>query len=84
MTQRNRERIMQQSMYDLLIDMNKQLMENNATAEIPPDKECEMVRHCDACIMDCFMESVKAYDRCCSFFNDCGSCLQAWLNEYPF
>lgn len=55
MPQRNRDRIMQQSLYDLLCDMNKQLQAN------PPcimtsfgienrDERCKEYGKCDKCI----------------------------------
>ena len=69
MPQRNRERIMQQSLYDLLCSMNEQLDKNS----------CNKL-----CIMECFMHSIEAWKRCAKFGDNCKECIQAWMNEYPF
>ena len=67
MPQRNRERIMQQSLYDLLCAMNDNLRAFNS-----------------ACVMIGLIGYDKKVIRCYEHKADCGSCLQAWLNEYPF
>ena len=76
MPQRNRDRIMQQSLYDLLMKMNEQLLENAAKIE-------RRGISTEACIMDCFMDFSESKERCTKHRIDCDKCIQAWLNEYP-
>lgn len=65
---RNREILMEQSLYDLLVSMNEQLDKNT---------------HC-VCIMECFMQSGDAEERCKEFSYKCTECIADWLNEFPF
>ena len=68
MPQRNRERIMQQSLYDLLVSMNEQLDKNTH----------------NVCIMECFMQSQDAEKRCEEHQMKCKDCIAKWMNEHPF
>lgn len=52
---RNREKLLEQSLYDLLVKMNEQLDKNNMAA----------------CIMVCFMETAEAEKRCRAKCEDC-------------
>ena len=52
---RNREKIMEQSLYDLLCDMNKWLIKNTACV----------------CVMECFMQSHDAEERCIQDCDKC-------------
>ena len=83
MPKRNREMLMEQSFYDLLIKMNEQLQKNGAVVTpITPDGKKE--DRCSACIMDCLMSSYDAKKLHNENGADCEKCLQNWLNEYPF
>lgn len=62
---KNRDKIMQQSMYDMLLKMNEWLIKNTACV----------------CVMECFMQSQEAEERC---VQDCEKCLQSWMNEDPY
>ena len=77
---RNREKIMEQSLYDLLCSMNDCLQKNGAvvTPTYPDGKEEDS---CRACIMDCIMNAVSAKMRC---KGSCEKCIADYLNEYPF
>ena len=86
MPQRNRDKLLQQSMYDMLMEMNTQLLRNQA--EVTNENEIGEKEEEFACIMCTLMESQKAHDRCEHVYesseNDCGRCIAAWLNEFPF
>ena len=78
MPQRNRERIMQQSLYDLLCAMNKRAMPKMCVLELLDDKSgrckkftCENYKH--GCMPQC-----KEEYKCCN------QCIAEWLNEFPF
>lgn len=65
---RNREILMQQSLYDLLFKMNETM------------KKLQDAGH-RVCIIDALgVES----GYCKGVSSDCGKCLQNWLNEFPF
>ena len=86
MAQRNRDKLLQQSMYDMLMEMNTQLLRNQA--EVTYENEIGEKEEELACIMDTLMGSQKAHERCKHFYvsigSDCDRCIAAWLNEYPF
>lgn len=65
---RNRERIMEQSMYDLLCAMN----ENHNPL---------VTGHC---VMRGFIGETAQFERCKKYKAHCNQCIQNWLNEYPF
>lgn len=65
MENRNRDNLMKQSLYDLLCSMNEMLKRNTSCV----------------CIMECFMQSLDAEERC---KKDCSKCIAEWLNEFPF
>lgn len=81
MPKRNRENLVEQSMYDLLVSMNETLMKQ-------PDNINEM------CVMCCFMSSSDAGARCYfvesdsgnhgCYKYDCDKCIADYLNSYPF
>ena len=76
MPQRNRDRIMQQSLYDLLCSMNEQIRNNDARIERSGTSS-------EACIMDCFMDFAESQKRCIFFKLECKDCIAAWVNEFP-
>lgn len=83
MAKRNRENLMEQSMYDMLMKMNEQLQKNGAVVTpITPDGKKE--DRCSACIMDCLMSSYDAEKLHNKNGADCGKCIAEWLNSYPF
>lgn len=55
MAKRNREKLMEQSLYDLLVAMNRQLDDNGM----------------QACIMDCFMDTEESQKRCRAKCEEC-------------
>lgn len=73
MPKSNRKIIMEQSLYDLLQMMNNNLRAGHKMNTKP-------------CIMSAFeKEYVWERDaRCVKHGNNCGKCLQEWLNEYQF
>ena len=83
MPQRNRDKIFRQSFYDLLKDMNDTLKRVNHAEVSFTEKvgEKETVVTESACIMDCFMRSQEAQERC---DGSCDSCIMEWLNSFPF
>lgn len=71
MPKRNREIIMQQSMFDFLCMMNANLR----------------TRFGLACIMGALLTEFSEYERikrCQKHEADCGKCIADYLNEYPF
>ena len=71
MPKRNREKLMEKSMYDFLCMMNANLR----------------TRFGSACVMGALLTEYSEYDRimrCQKHKADCEKCLQSWLNEYPF
>lgn len=70
---RNRDRIMQQSIYDFLCGLNSTLIKSHKKNTTP-------------CIMTAIDgEYVWERDkRCARFGKSCDKCLQAWMNEFPF
>ena len=71
MPKRNREKLMEQSMYDFLCMMNANLI----------------TRFGSACIMGALMADFSEYERikrCKKHVSDCGKCIADYLNEYPF
>ena len=73
MPKRNRDKLMEQSFYDLLVSMNEMLDKNTSCV----------------CIMECFMQSLDAEERCKKFLyegygHNCKECIGAFLNEFPF
>ena len=75
MPKRNREKLMEKSMYDFLCSMNANLRDNLRCTNV------------STCIMYAIHTDYSEYDRimrCNKHESDCGKCLQSWLNEYPF
>lgn len=73
MPKRNRERIMEQSLYDFLLGLNSTLVSARKRNTTP-------------CIMTA-ISGQYVWDRdarCAQFDGSCEKCLQAWMNEYPF
>jgi hypothetical protein len=71
MAKRNREKLMEKSMYDFLCMMNANLR----------------TRFGSACVMGALPTEYSEYDRimrCQKHEADCEKCLQSWLNEFPF
>ena len=68
MPKRNREKLMEQSLCDMLCTMNENLRTNKTFAP---------------CIMTALGEKVRMA-RCLEHKADCEKCLQSWLNECPF
>lgn len=69
---RNREIIMEQAMYDMLLSMNKNLIDRQ--------NDDDDFR----CIMDAL--GIKdIYTRCNIVYRrKCDKCIEEWLNEFPF
>lgn len=84
MPQRNRDKIMRQSLYDLLCKMNDMLKnENHAEVSfVVKLGEKEHIATESACIMDCFYKSDDVTAKCDA--ENCAKCIQEWLNSYPF
>ena len=72
---KNRDKLMQQSMYDMLLKMNENLCKNLWYATI------------STCIMDALYSDYSEYERisrCQKHKANCEKCLQSWMNEDPF
>lgn len=72
---KNRDKLMQQSMYDFLCFMNANLRTNLRYAP------------CSTCIMDALHTDYSEYDRltrCMKHDADCEKCLQSFMNEDPY
>ena len=73
MPKRNREIIMEQSMYDMLCMMNANLR--------------TLITHYPMALeQPCIMTALGVKDRksrCRDFGADCDKCLQDWLNDFP-
>lgn len=72
MGKRNRDKLLEQSMYDMLLKMNENLCENLRCTNI------------STCIMDALYSDYSEYDRivrCQKHKADCEKCLQSWMNE---
>ncbi len=75
MPKRNRDKLLEQSMYDFLCFMNANLRENLSCTNI------------STCIMDALHSDYSLNDRiarCQKHKADCEKCLQSWMNEDPF
>lgn len=77
MTKRNREKLMEQSLYDLLVSMNRRITNDAGAFGI------------DLCIMNGLLEYGQTVERCrkyCvnGFRGGCGKCIADYLNEFPF
>ena len=69
MPKRNRDALMAQSLYDMLMKMNDNLMQALYLDERP-------------CIMTAIGEPNRNY-RCKKYHPDCANCLASWLNDFP-
>ena len=74
MPQRNREKLIEQSMYDMLLKMNENLCKNLSCTDV------------STCIMDALSQhsDYSEYERiarCEKHKGDCEKCLQSWMNE---
>ena len=69
MPKRNREIIMEQSMYDMLKKMNENLLQSLYADERP-------------CVMTALGEPNRNF-RCKKYHPECEKCLQEWLNDFP-
>lgn len=70
MAKRNREKLIEQSFYDLLDMMNANLK----------------TKFGSACIMGALMTEFSEYERikrCQKHEADCGKCIADWLNSFP-
>lgn len=71
MPKRNRDKLLEQSMYDFLCMMNANLR----------------TRFGSACVMGALLKEYSEYGRlkrCRQFEADCEKCLQSFMNEDPF
>lgn len=71
MGKRNRDKLMQQSMYDFLLKMQYELELCRQHSEPYP------------CIMNALGENLVGV-RCTKYNRKCNECLQSWMNEDPF
>ena len=74
MPKRNRDKLMSQSLYDMLAHMNANL-------------RTQITHYPMALEQPCIMTALGVKDRkarCRKFEADCAKCLQEWLNEFPF
>lgn len=71
---RNREKLMEQSLYDLLCKMNERAMPHRCVLQLIDDKESIRTR-CDK------------YERekpvCIAPYESCKQCIADWLNSFP-
>jgi hypothetical protein len=75
MGKRNRDKLLEQSMYDMLLKMNENLRENLSRTTFL------------TCIMDALYSDYSGYERimrCKKHKYKCDQCLQSWMNEQPF
>lgn len=70
MPKRNREIIMERSLYDLLIKIQDRIESQNANEEHP-------------CVLSA-IEGNMLMKRCEMYSGKCEMCIQNWLNEFPF
>ena len=73
MPKRNREIIMEQSMYDMLCMMNANL-------------RTQIHHYPMALEQPCIMTAIGVKERkarCRDFGADCDKCIQSWLNDFP-
>ena len=70
MPKRNREKLMEQSLYDLLIKIQDGIESQNAHEEYP-------------CVLSA-IEGNMLMKRCEMYSGKCEMCIQNWLNDYPF
>ena len=74
---RNRERLQEQAMYDMLLSMNKRITDDAGAFGV------------DLCVMNGLLNYGETVERCkkyCleSFRSGCEQCIADWLNEFPF
>lgn len=73
---RNRDKLMEQSLYDLLCAMNERAMPHRCVLQLIDDKESVRTR-CD--------KYEGEYPACVSpEYGCCNQCIADYLNEYPF
>jgi hypothetical protein len=70
MPKRNREKLMEQSLYDFLLKMQYELELCRQHSETP-------------CIMNALGENLVGL-RCTKYNRKCNAFIAEWLNEYPF
>ena len=71
MAKRNREKLMEQSMFDFLKSLNQNIMKPSAGV--------------DVCIYNGFGHDMQERrDRCMKYAGVCDKCIADYLNEYPF
>ena len=70
MPKRNRDKLMAQSLYDMLLSMNNELDLCRQHSEPYP------------CIMNALGENLVGV-RCTKYNRNCAKCLQDWMNEFP-
>lgn len=70
MPKRNRDKLHDQSLYDMLMAMQNELELCRQRGEAP-------------CIMNALGENLVGV-RCTKYNAKCAECLQSWLNEFPF
>lgn len=78
MPKRNRERIMEQSMYDLLCSMNENAMPKICVLALLGDKRGRCERY------TCKKSELGCINNCTENYKCCKQCIADYLNEYPF
>lgn len=79
---RNRERIMEQSLYDLLCKMNERAMPNKCVLQFLDKKKDFRNPRCEN--YDCGNSGIGCMDNCTQNYACCKKCIADWLNEFPF
>lgn len=78
MQERNRDKLMQQSLYDLLTMMNKRANPKMCVLDLLGDKQCR----CDKYTCEKYKPGCR--NSCKEEYKCCNQCIADYLNEYPF
>lgn len=79
---RNRERIMEQSLYDLLCKMNERAMPDKCVLQLLDEKKDFRNPRCER--YDCGNFEIGCMNNCTQNYVCCKQCIADWLNEFPF
>lgn len=79
---RNRDLIMEQSLYDLLCKMNERAMPDKCVLQLIDEKKNFRYPRCDK--YDCGESGIGCINECTQNYACCKKCIADYLNEYPF
>lgn len=82
MPKRNREKLMEQSLYDLLCKMNERAMPDKCVLQLLDEKKDFRSPRCER--YDCGNSGIGCMNNCMQNYTCCKTCIAEWLNEFTF